>query len=244
MSASRACRRGQAGRLVEQRDHDRQPEQAARPPVGGAVLAQDSAQPSHDLSILLIFIAQLSILVARSKRSAGTRRACYAGAMMMPTDRSGRYPRARRRGAGALRLDAKGGNVRARRRRQHGGRFRRVLRWPTRSSGCRWCRRNCCPGSSPSRAPTCSIPRLRSRPNPGANCGWRSYAAFVASGIAGLIGNTTMLWFASVFRPGAGRQGNGDRRQLRAQFFAVAFRGVQARTTEDGRQRTEERPIA
>jgi putative flippase GtrA len=72
----------------------------------------------------------------------------------------------------------------------------------------------------------------------------RSYAAFVASGIAGLIGNTTMLWFASYFVPVLVAKVMAIGVSFLLNFSLSHFVVFRPRTTEDGRQRTEERPIA
>ena len=56
---------------------------------------------------------------------------------------------------------------------------------------------------------------------------WRAYGAFVASGVAGVITNTTIAGRRLLLAAGPGGETVGDRRELRGQFFAVAFRRVQ-----------------
>jgi putative flippase GtrA len=72
----------------------------------------------------------------------------------------------------------------------------------------------------------------------------RAYAKFVASGIAGLIGNTTVLWIASYFVPVLVAKVMAIGVSFLLNFSLSHFVVFRPRTTEDGRQRTEERPIA
>ena len=56
----------------------------------------------------------------------------------------------------------------------------------------------------------------------------KSYFNFALSQVAGFLANTGTVWCLVELLPraGLGRQGGGDRGQLRGQFLAVAFRGV------------------
>ena len=53
----------------------------------------------------------------------------------------------------------------------------------------------------------------------------KSYFDFALSQVAGFLANTGTVWCLVELLPraGLGRQGGGDRGQLRGQFFAVAF---------------------
>ena len=55
---------------------------------------------------------------------------------------------------------------------------------------------------------------------------WRAYFTFAASGLLGLLADTTTLLMAKTIPPDHAGKVVGDRRRLRRQFLDVAFRGV------------------
>jgi len=67
----------------------------------------------------------------------------------------------------------------------------------------------------------------------------RAYVSFVASGIAGLIGNTTTLWIASFFVPVVIAKVIAIGASFVLNFSLSHFVVFRKRTTDDGRKSTE-----
>jgi putative flippase GtrA len=67
----------------------------------------------------------------------------------------------------------------------------------------------------------------------------RAYVSFVASGVAGFIGNTTTLWIASFFVPVAIAKVIAIGASFALNFSLSHFVVFRKRTTDDGRKSTE-----
>jgi putative flippase GtrA len=72
----------------------------------------------------------------------------------------------------------------------------------------------------------------------------RAYATFVASGVLGLIGDTTTLWVASHYAPVWAAKIPAIGVAFLINFSMSHFVVFRSRPTEDGGRTTEERPVA